>query len=82
MNLIEQGPHHVADTLRVKLRVQWGVHALWVAPSGAVTIRRMGYVCKLKAAPPDRDLVGLYTRAARCDEIRDDLAERLLEIQG
>jgi hypothetical protein len=82
MNLIERGIHEVADALLETMRVSRMTHRLWVAPCGRVTLAQARNKWKRKREPPGEHLVGTYTATATNKAIRDDLAERLREIQS
>ena len=77
MNLLNDDIETIAE--RVKLRAMAaGPVEVMIEDSGKVHLR--GADKWQRKAIPDRCRVGIYTRAAQCDEIEDDLIVRLREI--
>jgi hypothetical protein len=81
MNLHHDGLHMVADTIAVKARATKEMQIVWVAGCGMVTIASTRKSWRRSNPPPDHTLVGAYKPSATCKDIREDLAERLKEIQ-
>ena len=74
-NVHKHGHEAVAGSVLRKLGHDGGTVALYIDESGASRVRNLR--ASLGDARPDRELVGVYTKAAEINRIEDDILEHL-----
>lgn len=79
MNLLTDEIETLAESVKFKIMANKARFAVYVDEAGRLTLERPNEPRRRKCLP-DTDLVGLYTAAARCADIEDDLRVRLGEI--
>lgn len=77
MNLLNDEIQNIAELVKLRAMAAGPVD-VHVEDSGRVHLRIAG--SERNKLLPDRCRVGIYTRAAQCGEIEDDLIVRLREI--
>lgn len=81
MNLIEFGVEEVARRIKLRMVARKGSWEVYVAPSGEIRMLRIGDE-RTKLSPPQAHLMGVYTSRAKVEELEEDLADRLEEIEA